>query len=259
MSVEISSEMLSQNLLYDLPVKYNDAITLYPIRMMYIFKFRFLQMAITVRKDSIFQRKDVIKMSYWEFIKNARLHPEAYQSPEVPLLSSYYSIILDSFSFLCPVETTVEYNQETLDVYLNKELITDDIFDDIRRIIIIQNDIDFNLDEFMNLDTVHALERARAFEAKKNNETADIEDYIDSLVIDLKSTNEYVMNLTVRKFWRYIKRINKHEQYNACLNGQMSGMATFKEPLKHWMTSIEVDDKYADVKTDESELREKIG
>ena len=120
-------------------------------------------------------------------------------------------------------------------------------------------DIDFDIDEFMNIDTVKALEKARDFEAKKNKETSDIEDYIDSLVIELRTTNEYVMNLTVRKFWRYIKRVNKHEQYEACLNGQMSGMATFKEPIEHWMTSIEVKDKYENLKTDEGELREKIG
>ena len=156
-------------------------------------------------------------------------------------------------------DADIEYNTSTLDVYINGELITNEIFDDIRRIIIIQNDIDFDIDEFMNIDTVKALEKARDFEAKKNKETSDIEDYIDSLVIELRTTNEYVMNLTVRKFWRYIKRVNKHEQYEACLNGQMSGMATFKEPIEHWMTSIEVKDKYENLKTDEGELREKIG
>ena len=39
----------------------------------------------------------------------------------------------------------------------------------------------------------------------------------------------------------------------------MSGMVTFKEPLKHWMTSIETTGRYEDLKTDESELRSKIG
>ena len=98
----------------------------------------------------------------------------------------------------------------------------------------------------------------RSFDVSRKR-NVDIEDYIDSLVIELRTTNEYVMNLTVRKFWRYIKRVNKHEQYEACLNGQMSGMATFKEPIEHWMTSIEVKDKYENLKTDEGELREKIG
>ena len=110
----------------------------------------------------------------------------------------------------------------------------------------------------MNIDTVRALEKARAFELKKNKEKSNIEDYIDSLIIGMNVTEEYVSNLTIRKFWRYIKRINKHEDYEACLSGQMSGMVTFKEPLQHWMTSIEITDRYRNLKTDETELRNKI-
>lgn len=94
---------------------------------------------------------------------------------------------------------------------------------------------------------------------KKNKEKSDIEDYIDSLIVDLKVTEEYVSELTIRKFWRYIKRINKHEEYQSCRSAQMSGMVTFKEPIQHWMTSIEITDKYENLKTDEDELRSKIG
>ena len=96
------------------------------------------------------------------------------------------------------------------------------------------------------------------FEAKKNGESADLEDYIDSLVIALKFTGEQVKELTVRKFWRYVKRINLHEEYEAYRLGQMSGLVTFKEPLKHWMAGIDETDKYDSVITDEGELRSKI-
>lgn len=259
MSVEINKEVLRKNLIFDLPVVYDDHITLYPVRMKDSLDFQIFQLAITARKDSIFQRKDVIKMGYWDFIKETAINPDNFQSKDLPLVSLYYSFILTMLPKVCGKDADIEYNTSTLDVYINGELITNEIFDDIRRIIIIQNDIDFDIDEFMNIDTIKALEKARDFEAKKNKETSDIEDYIDSLVIELRTTNEYVMNLTVRKFWRYIKRVNKHEQYEACLNGQMSGMATFKEPIEHWMTSIEVKDKYENLKTDEGELREKIG
>lgn len=259
MSVEINKEFLRKNLIFDLPVVYDDNITLYPVRMKDSLDFQIFQHAITARKDSIFQRKDVIKMGYWDFIKEASINPDNFKNNELPLLSLYYHFIATMLPKICGEDTDIEYNTSTLDICINGELVTNEIFDDMRKIIIIQNDIDFDVDEFMNIDTVKALEKAREFETKKNKETSDIEDYIDSLVIELRTTNEYVMNLTVRKFWRYIKRINKHEQYEACLNGQMSGMITFKEPIEHWMTSIEVKDKYENLKTDEGELREKIG
>ena len=256
--MEISKDTLFPYLIYNKEIKYNEHITLYPIKMKDIITFQQYQMALTLRKDAIFQDKQIIKMGYLEFIKYACRNDELAQKYNMPLLPFYYDFIIGILQLTCGEDVEIKYNTSTLDFSINDFLITDEVFDDIRKIIIIQNDIDFDIDEFMNIDTVKALEKAREFEAKKNKEKADIEDYIDSIIIGLKVTEEYVSNLTIRKFWRYIKRINKHEEYEACRSGQMSGMVTFKEPIQHWMTSIEVTDKYENLKTDEEELRSKI-
>ena len=256
--MEINKDMLFPYLIYNKEIKYNEHITLYPIKMKDIITFQQYQMALTLRKDAIFQDKQIIKMGYLEFIKYACRNDELAQKYNMPLLPFYYDFIIGILQLTCGEDVEIKYNTSTLDFSINDFLITDEVFDDLRKIIIIQNDIDFDIDEFMNIDTVKALEKAREFEAKKNKEKADIEDYIDSLIIGMKVTEEYVSNLTIRKFWRYIKRINKHEEYEACRSGQMSGMVTFKEPIQHWMTSIEVTDKYENLKTDEDELRSKI-
>ena len=258
MSVKISKDTLFPYLIYNKEIKYNEHITLYPIKMKDIITFQQYQMALTLRKDAIFQDKQIIKMGYLEFIKYACRNDELAQKYNMPLLPFYYDFIIGILQLTCGEDVEIKYNTSTLDFSINDFLVTDEVFDDLRKIIIIQNDIDFDIDEFMNIDTVKALEKAREFEAKKNKEKADIEDYIDSIIIGLKVTEEYVSNLTIRKFWRYIKRINKHEEYEACRSGQMSGMVTFKEPIQHWMTSIEVTDKYENLKTDEDELRSKI-
>ena len=258
MSVEISKDTLFPYLIYNKEIKYNEHITLYPIKMKDIITFQQYQIALTLRKDAIFQDKQIIKMGYLEFIKYACRNDELAQKYNMPLLPFYYDFIIGILQLTCGEDVEIKYNTSTLDFSINDFLVTDEVFDDLRKIIIIQNDIDFDIDEFMNIDTVKALEKAREFEAKKNKEKADIEDYIDSIIIGLKVTEEYVSNLTIRKFWRYIKRINKHEEYEACRSGQMSGMVTFKEPIQHWMTSIEVTDKYENLKTDEEELRSKI-
>ena len=256
--MEISKDTLFPYLIYNKEIKYNEHITLYPIKMKDIITFQQYQMALTLRKDAIFQDKQIIKMGYLEFIKYACRNDELAQKYNIPLLPFYYDFIIGVLQLTCGEDVEIKYNTSTLDFSINDFLVTDEVFDDIRKIIIIQNDIDFDIDEFMNIDTVKALEKAREFEAKKNKEKADIEDYIDSIIIGLKVTEDYVSNLTIRKFWRYIKRINKHEEYEACRSGQMSGMVTFKEPIQHWMTSIEVTDKYENLKTDEEELRSKI-
>ena len=256
--MEISKDTLFPYLIYNKEIKYNEHITLYPIKMKDIITFQQYQMALTLRKDAIFQDKQIIKMGYLEFIKYACRNDELAQKYNMPLLPFYYDFIIGVLQLTCGEDVEIKYNASTLDFSINDFLVTDEVFDDLRKIIIIQNDIDFDIDEFMNIDTVKALEKAREFEAKKNKEKADIEDYIDSMIIGLKVTEDYVSNLTIRKFWRYIKRINKHEEYEACRSGQMSGMVTFKEPIQHWMTSIEVTDKYENLKTDEEELRSKI-
>ena len=258
MSVEINKDTLFPYLIYNKEIKYNEHITLYPIKMKDIITFQQYQMALTLRKDAIFQDKQIIKMGYLEFIKYACRNDELAQKYNMPLLPFYYDFIIGILQLTCGEDVEIKYNTSTLDFSINDFLVTDEVFDDLRKIIIIQNDIDFDIDEFMNIDTVKALEKAREFEAKKNKEKADIEDYIDSIIIGLKVTEEYVSNLTIRKFWRYIKRINKHEEYEACRSGQMSGMVTFKEPIQHWMTSIEVTDKSENLKTDEDALMSKI-
>lgn len=256
--MEISKESLFPFIIFNKEIKYNEFITLHPIKMKDIIAFQQYQIALTLRKDAIFQDKQIIKMGYLEFIKYACRNDELAQKYNMPLLPFYYDFIIGILQLTCGEDVEIKYNTSTLDFSINDFLVTDEVFDDLRKIIIIQNDIDFDIDEFMNIDTVKALEKAREFEAKKNKEKADIEDYIDSIIIGLKVTEDYVSNLTIRKFWRYIKRINKHEEYEACRSGQMSGMVTFKEPIQHWMTSIEVTDKYENLKTDEEELRSKI-
>jgi len=258
MSVEINKQSLFPFIIFNKEIKYNEHITLYPIKMKDIITFQKYQMALTLRKDSIFQEKQLIKMEYLDFIKFAFRNGDLAQKYNMPMLPFYYDFIIGIFQLVCGEDAEIKYNTSTLAFSINGFEITNNVFDDLRKIIIIQNDIDFDIDEFMNIDTVKALEKAREFEAKKNEEKADIEDYIDSLIIGMKVTEEYVSNLTIRKFWRYIKRISKHEEYEACRSGQMSGMVTFKEPIKHWMTSIEVTDKYENLKTDEDELRSKI-
>lgn len=259
MNVEINRKTLFPYLIFNKEFQYNDSITLYPVKMKNIILFQQMQEALTLRKDSIFHEKQLIKMEYLDFLKYACRNNSLAEKYGIPSLPFYFDFILGILQLSCGENAEVRYDASSLDLSVNGFNITSGVFEDLRKIIIIQNDIDYDAEEFMNIDTVKALEKAREFEAKKKKERYDIEDYIDSLITALKVTEEYVSGLTIRKFWRYIKRINKHEEYEAALSGQMSGMVTFKEPIQHWMTSIEVTDRYENLKTDEDELRSRIG
>lgn len=254
--MEINKDILLPYLIFNDPFQYNEQITLYPVKMTDVILFQTLSKSITVRKNSIFHDKKIIKMTYFDFLKYSFENKELESQYQIQGLSQFffYSIQL---LHLCCKDSDIKINQETGDLFINKCFITPEIFDDIRKIIIIQNDIDFDIDEFLNYDTEQRLLKAEN-DQNKDKDNADIEDYIDSLVISMKTIEETVKNMTIRKFWRYIKRDQLHENYIVAKTGECSGMVSYKTPIKNWRTSLTEDDKYKNLKTDENELKSKI-
>lgn len=252
--MNINKNSIYPFLLYSRPINY-ESIVLYPVKMKDILEFQLYSDAITVRKNSIFPDKKIIKMSYLDFLLYAFVNSKLGDEYNIPNLKSYYVYALQLLKLVC-------CNQEVkvLDtgiIYINDVEITSEIFDDLRRIIILQNDIDFDIDEFINKDTEEALKKASEKENKIKDKVT-IEDYIDSLSVALHLSEDEIMNMSIRKFWRFIKRFNLHESYTILKTGEASGMVTYKEPIKHWMISIDEDDRYSSLKTDEKSLKDKI-
>ncbi len=256
MSVEINKNTLFPLLIYNKPVKYTENIILYPVTMNDIVTFQTLSQSITVRKNSTFHEKQIIKMTYLDFLLYCLCNEELENQYKIIGLSQYFFYAIQLLQ-LCCKDAEIKLNQQTGQIIINGEVITPQIFDDLRRIIIIQNDIDFDIDEFLNYDTEQRLLKAQK-DLDKDKDKANIEDYIDSLVIAMHTTEDRIMEMTIRKFWRYIKRYNLHENYTIMRTGECSGMVSFKEPIKHWMVSLEEDDKYKHLKADENEIKGKI-
>lgn len=252
----MTNESLFSYVIFNKEIPYNDKITLYPVTMKDVLTFQFLSQSLTVRKNSTFHEKEIIKMSYLEFLLYCLGNKELEIQYQIPGLSQYFLYAVKLLQ-LCCQDADIQIDQQTGQILINQECITPKIFDDLRRIIIIQNDIDFDMDEFLHHDTEQRLLKARK-DLDKSESRANIEDYIDSLVIAMNTTEDRIMNMTIRKFWRYIKRYQLRESYTIAKTGECSGMVSFKEPLKHWMTSFEEEDRYKDLKTDENSLKRKL-
>lgn len=253
----VDKDMLLPFLIYNKPFKYNDDITLYPVTMNDVMLFQSISKSITVRKDSIFRSKKIIKMNYIDFLFYSFRNVELEMEYEISGLSHYLFYFIELIK-LCCKNPEVRLGEGFNQLYINNTLLTPEIFNDLRRIIIIQNGIDFDIDEFLNADTEQRLLKAQK-DQNKNADKADIEDYIDSLVIAMSTTEDRIMNMTIRKFWRYVKRYQLYEGYTIAKTGECSGMVSFKEPIKYWMVSLDEDDKYKDYKADEKTLKSKIG
>lgn len=255
--MKINKDILLPYLIYNAPFQYNKNIILYPVKMDNVILFETLSASITLRKDSIFFEKQIIKMSYLDFLTYSFKNIELEKKYNISNLSNYFFYALQLLC-LCCKDAKINISQETGQIIINGEPITPKIFDDLRRIIILQNDIDFDIDEFINFDTEERLKKANK-DFNKNKKTSNIEDYIDSLIIALNITEETVMNMTIRKFWRYIKRFQMHENYIIAKTGECSGMISFKNPIDHWMTSFDENENYENLKTNENDLRNKMG
>ncbi len=59
--MEISKQALQPFIMFNEGIPYHPAITLYPVKMKNIIEFQQYQMALTVRKNSIFHDKDILK------------------------------------------------------------------------------------------------------------------------------------------------------------------------------------------------------
>lgn len=255
MNVNLNKDVLYPFLIYSDAFQYNNSITLYPVKMKNVLEFQLFSQAITVRKNSRFPDKKIIKMSYLDFIVYAAKNPEFGEIYVMPDLVHYFGYILHLLMLVC-VGQKVSYTDNGK-IFINGFEITPEIFDDLRRIIIVQNDIDFDIDEFLNYDTERRLLKAQN-DISKIKDKATLEDYIDSLMVALHLTEDEVKNMSIRKFWRFIKRFNLHENYTICKTGEAGGMVTYKDPIKHWMVSIDEDDKYSNLKTNEKNLKDKI-
>ena len=257
MSVVIDKNTLYPFLIYNKPIPYDNNIILYPVTMENYLLFQTLISSMTVRKNSTFRSKKIIKMSYLEFLIYSFGNKELEDEYQIPKLSNYFLYAVQLLQICCK-GSEIKINPNTNDIYINLELITPKIFDDLRNIIFLQNDVDFDINEFINYDTEKLLARAQE-KMNKNKDTAEIEDYIDSLIIALNIDESRVMNMTIRKFWRYIHRFQLHESYTIQKTGECSGFVKFKEPIRYWMLSIEKADKYADLKSSEDSIRSKMG
>lgn len=256
--MEINEEVLMPYLIYDEPIKYTENITIYPVHMRDIIEFQQYISSITIRKNSIFRTKEIIKMSYLDFIYYCSNNFELSEQYKIKYLPILYGMAYKLLELVCNGQEIKYSTKEGLFI-INGEIVDSKKFDDLRRIIIIQNNVDFDIDEFMNYETELALKKAQEYEANKTKETYTIEDYIDSYMIAMKSTEEDVKKLTIRKFWRHIKRILKYDNYKIMQTASCSGMVTFKNPIQNWMSSIIVEDRYSNVKGDEKMLKGKIG
>jgi hypothetical protein len=246
---------------YDLPVPYRN-IKIYPVTVKDYLLFNIYSQCLTIDKNSIPDPK-IISMTYLEYI---------FRTTEENPIDYPYLIWFDRLLQMClKDDKTFEKIEESIKRYkydkkgkpyftIGDETYTPDDFDKIKEIIAEQNLVEL-IDENISKEVRDSLEEARAFKRKLSGEkTASVEDYIIALSITTGFALDYIYSLTIRKFIKSIRRMDNLIHYKIYLASSMSGMVEFKDKsfIKHWLTSLDDENKYEDVTVDLQEMQDKV-
>jgi hypothetical protein len=253
--VAINKELIEQLLMFGDPYVYEEKIILYPVLMSNVVPFNIYSQSITVRKDSTFPEKKIIKMPYLQFLYYCSNNKELAEKYNIFDLPNWYRYAMRLLKLVCQTDN-VRFDLNTGNFYIENIEVNYKMFDDIRRIIILQNEISFDIDEFLHYEAEQALIDSSN---KLNQDKITLEDQIDSLIIQTHYSEQDIKNLTIRRFNRLLRRINMRDDFIIAKEAEMGGMVKFKNPIKHWMISIEKQDKYSDVKTDSKSFNELKG
>lgn len=220
----------------DDPVPYK-GLLLYPIPVKKYFWFNYVAECLLVDVYSIPDPK-VISMKYFEYLYHYTNNDNLY----IPKLNELMRMCTrNDETQLEPGEFNGKSAFKWNDIVYGCE-----DFDEIRLIISEQNMLELPNDKIQK-ELREEAERQRKFRQKLSGyKMAGLEDLLISISVATGISWDGVRNLSIRKFNKYLKRVNEFVDYQIYKAATMSGFVEFKDknfPLP-WMRDLEIDDPF---------------
>ena len=249
--------MYDQYYVWDEPVPYK-GLKIYPITMRNYLYFNSLVSCLTLNKnqqvgDDIKRIAKVIKMSYLDYL----YYLASEENDEFPwtMLMYLFTIVLhdQKFEFRMDDDGKIFFIIEGVD-----EIYTAQDFEEIKRIIMEQNDIPIE-EEILNPELEEDLKRAKELKKRLSNmNSATFEELIVIVLMYTGLDKNTIKDMTVRTFNKLIDRMSVFEDYKVYKGAEVSGMVTFNKPITHWMSKIIKEGYYDDVKLDKNAMDDKL-
>lgn len=251
---------------YDLPIPYKaekskEVLKFYPVTLKDYILFNLYAQAFTFEKNHIPDKK-IISMTNLQYIYH--ITQEDLENPLVVYFDRVLSIALKEDESFKDIETSIR--RYTYDESGKPQFLIGDTqykskdYENIKKIICEQNMVELP-DENMSKEVRDSLEKAREYKRRlSKTKPATLEEYIISLSLATGWSIEYIYDMSIRKFITAIQRMDNLIHYKIYLAASMSGMVEFKDKsfIKHWLTSLEEEDKYKDVAVDYEEIQKKV-
>lgn len=245
---------------YDSPVPHRN-IKIYPVLVKDYVLFQYYSTCLLQDKNSIPDAK-IISMTYLEYLFYETAKDES--KPFLFLFDRLLALCLrDDESFQNTEESLARYrideNEKPMFI-INDEIYTSSDFEIIKAIICEQNLLELP-DEDIQKEVRDSLEKAREYKNKlSGTKSGTFEDYIISLAVTTGWSFEYIYNMTIRRFTKSVQRLDNLIHYKVYLGASLSGMVEFKDKsfIKHWLSNLDSDEKFSDVKVDVDAVEDKI-
>lgn len=237
----------------DQPIPYKELL-FHPCKVKDYTGFLWCINCLLVDKNAIPDIK-VISMSYLEFLFHLADEGDVLHLQQLlSLLMMVLHIEIDD------IKLYRNSNGQPFISIKDVEYDNDDLME-MKHIILLQNDVD-DIDETIQKELRDEMAKAELLKAQMTgNKPGTFEDNILSLMVAVPGlTLNDIYEMPIRKFNRALKRADHKLHYEIYLAASMSGFVTFKDKdaIKHWMASLDEDDKYKDVKMGLDELQNKV-
>ena len=251
-------ELLQKYLPFDKCVPYKNLL-ISPIRLKDIYDVQEILNILQIDKNNLGQI-EFISMSKLRFILITILSEEKFQQELYTLLYKSLSISNDDI---------IEYyiNEDTEYLVIGQKIyghdivdvdtaitITSEDFDEIVRIILYQNIIDYT-DKYVDPDVKRAYEEYQRLK-NKNGVKISIEHKINCVQLKTGMTREEIGNLTIRNFIQLFDILVDESDYAAAKTAEYNGVQ-FKSPIEHWAYKAHKD-KYAEAFCDADAFVDKV-
>ncbi len=198
--------------------------------------------------------------------ENGRLYLKVYQrSKDYELLNKQYKAlqdkIIEEYSESKKIDDIKEYATkmgEIKDKMFNIITISSEEFDEMRQLIMLQNDIK---PQHFNAETEKLLYemKIKLKSTRKDNSYTTMEDLITIVSYSMHISNEEMENLTIRRFNRYLDIALSKDDYYMYKSLELSGAIKMKSEIPHWIKHYEPKGKFDDVLVDGGNLLTSLG
>ena len=198
--------------------------------------------------------------------ENGRLYLKVYQrSKDYELLNKQYKAlqdkIIEEYSESKKIDDIKEYAtkmEEIKDKMFNIITISSEEFDEMRQLIMLQNDIK---PQHFNAETEKLLYemKIKLKSTRKDNSYTTMEDLITIVSYSMHISNEEMENLTIRRFNRYLDIALSKDDYYMYKSLELSGAIKMKSEIPHWIKHYEPNGKFDDVLVDGGNLLTSLG